>query len=289
MTIDNVVPERTLVGESPVWSEPEGLLYWVDIEGRKVHRYDPASGVNETVAVDDRPGCVALTEEPGRLVVGSEVDVGFFSWDSGDFQSLVQVEPAGTGNRLNDGRATPEGRLIVGSMFENTRADRFSGQVHVVGPDASHQVIRREVGVANGQAFSPDGRLYYFADSPHRTVLVSDWDADAGRPVNERTFFEFGDLPGKPDGATVDAEGCYWVACVRGAALARITPDGRLDRLVELPFGAPTMPAFGGPDLSTLFVTSISATEPDADGQLEPGGLFALDVGVSGFPQPHFG
>lgn len=292
MTIACVAPVGAELGECPVWSAAEQKLYWVDIHGQRIHRHDPATGANEAVETPARPGSIALTDTPERLLVCMEVDAGYFDWATQSWEPFATLEEGGTGNRLNDGRTTPAGDMIVGSMFHRAQDRVFSGLLHRMRPDGSFDTIRRDIGVTNGQAFSPDGLTYYFADSLNNTVWVYDWDADAGLPTNERTFVEFGgDLPGSPDGACVDADGCYWVACVNGWAMARLTPGGAVDRIIELPFEKPTMPAFGGADLDTMYVTSISTggSKPASPGQRDPGGLFALDVGVRGIPEPLFG
>ena len=133
----------------------------------------------------------------------------------------------------------------------------------------------------------------YFADTPTRIVLVADYDADTGQRSNVREFFNYGNLPGKPDGACLDAEGCYWSAAVYGWALLRITPNGVLDRTLELPVPKPSMPAFGGTNLSTLYITTIgdagsTPSEPGRDG-FTPGDLLSVDVGIQGRPEPVFG
>jgi sugar lactone lactonase YvrE len=128
----------------------------------------------------------------------------------------------------------------------------------------------------------------YFADTSRRTVWAYDFDPDDGRPSNERVFVDFSTLPGRPDGACVDADGGYWIACVYGWAVARVTPDGRVDRLIEVPVEKPSMPAFGGRDMTTVFVTSIRRGVADEPRQLDAGGLFAFDAGVRGLPEHVF-
>ncbi len=268
---------RAKLGECPVWSVPEQCLYWVDIDGKAVHRYDPATGRDESRPTAGRPGSLALTAAAGRLLVAMEHQVGWFAWQEGDFRPWIDLEPPGTGNRLNDGRCDPAGRFWVGSMYEDTSAGKFTGMLHVVEPSGEARTVRREVGVSNGLAFSADGDVMYHADTPHRTVWAYDFDPATGERTDERVFLDFAGLAGKPDGACVDAEGAYWVACVRGGGLARARPDGTVERVIDLPFENPTMPAFGGPDLTTLFVTSIG------------GGLWALDPGVPGVVEPLFG
>jgi sugar lactone lactonase YvrE len=289
--IDCVVPAGALLGECPLWSDREQRLYWVDIDGRAIHRYDPASGIDEQRLVPGRPGSIALTADVGRLLVAIEHRLAFFDWSSGGSRDWIALESEGTQNRLNDGRCDPGGRFWVGSMFDPAAALRFTGMLHRVAPDGTAKTVRSDVGVANGLAFAPDGRTMYFADTHRETVWAYDYDVDTGEAVNERVFLDFGPLPGRPDGACVDQDGCYWIACVYGWAVIRVTPDGRIDRRIRLPVEKPTMPAFGGPGMSTLFVTSIGAggSRQSAPGQPDAGGVFAIETGNRGLVEPIFG
>jgi sugar lactone lactonase YvrE len=174
-------------------------------------------------------------------------------------------------------------------MFVPTSAMRFEAYLHRVEPDGSFSTVRDKVGCANGSAFSPDGTVMYWADTLHSLVWAYDYDVDTGEQHGERVFLDFDPLPGKPDGACVDADGCYWIACVGGGAVARITPRGDVDRIVAIPVIRPTMPAFGGPNLDTLYVTSIGVRDPDQDGPGDHGGIFAFQPGVQGLPEPVFG
>jgi sugar lactone lactonase YvrE len=151
-------------------------------------------------------------------------------------------------------------------------------------------VIQSGVGVSNGLAFSPDGAVMYWADTTRDLVWAYDYDAASGMRRNERVFLDFSSLPGRPDGACVDETGCYWVACVYGWSLLRATPAGAVDRIIELPVEKPSMPAFGGSDLDTLYLTSISTggSVPLAPGQPWAGGLLALVPGVKGLAEPLF-
>ncbi len=164
-----------------------------------------------------------------------EHEVGWFDWDDGSFTPWVQLEAPGTGNRLNDGRTDPAGRYWVGSMFEDPGASRFTGMLHRVDPDGAVTTDRENVGVPNSLAFAPDGRTMYWADTLRGAVLAHDYDPATGEPGPPRVFADFTVLDGWPDGACVDADGCLWVACVWGSAIARFTPDGEIDRLVPLP------------------------------------------------------
>lgn len=284
------VPAKARLGECPLWSQSEGVLYWVDIDGKAVHRFDPRSLRNETRTIGARPGSIGLTAQPGRLLLGSEDSLGVLDWASGRTIPWIELDSVGPGVRLNDGRCDPAGRYWTGSMYDPASANRFDGCLYRIEPDGSSEAVRRQVGVANGIAFSPDGSTMYFADTLRDTVWSFDYDVATGSATNEQVFLDFSNLPGRPDGACVDESGCYWVACVFGWAVARVTPAGDVDRVIELPVEKPTMPAFGGDGLRTLFVTSIGDGGPIeiAETQQEPGGLFALEPGVAGLPEPVF-
>jgi sugar lactone lactonase YvrE len=286
-----VVAARALLGECPLWSDLDERLYWVDIEGEAIHRFDPVAGVDEQRQVPGRPGSIALTAQPGRLLLALGTRLAFFDWESGSCSPWVLLEPEGTSNRLNDGRCDPAGRFWVGSMFDPAAAGRFTGLLHRVEPDGRAETVRSGIGVTNGLAFSPDGSTMYFADTLRGAVWAYDYDLTTGAAINERIFLDFDGLPGRPDGACVDVDGCYWIACVYGWAVMRVTPDGRIDRRIDMPVERPTMPAFGGPGLATLFVTSIGegGRRPSAPGQRDAGGLFAIETGARGLIEPRFG
>jgi sugar lactone lactonase YvrE len=290
--IECVVPGPARLGECPLWSTAEQALYWVDIEGRAIHRYEPATGSDDQRPLAGRPGSIALTADRGRLLVAMENELAFVDWDTGSSTHWIDLEPAGTGNRLNDGRCDPAGRFWVGSMFDPTSAGKTTGMLHRVGPNGDSTVMRSAIGVANGLAFSPDETTMYFADTHCETVWAYDFDPASGEPANERVFLDFSrpDLPGRPDGACVDADGGYWIACVYGWAVLRATPDGTIDRRIDVPVEKPTMPAFGGSSMTTLFVTSIGegGSRPLAPGQPHAGGLFAIETEIRGVPETTF-
>jgi sugar lactone lactonase YvrE len=272
----------------------EGRLYWVDIDGRAVHRYDPETGLDEQRPAPGRPASLALTGTPGRLLVAVERRLAFLDWRSGAWTDWIGLEPDDLGNRLNDGRCDQAGRFWVGSMSDPALAGGATrpatGLLHRVEADGTAVTVRSAVGVANGIAFAPDGRTMYFADTHRDTVWAYDYDAATGEATNERVFLDFGPLPGRPDGACVDEDDCYWIACVYGSMVIRVTPAGAIDRRIGVPVAKPTMPAFGGLDLSTLFITSIGGGGSHSidPAQSEAGGLFAIDVGVRGLPEPMF-
>ncbi len=296
-SIDVILPVRARLGECPVWDAEQRRLWWIDIDERIVHRTDPATGEDDTTELVGRPGSIALTSDPGRLVAGMEHLVVEVDWPSGVVTPIVRLEDVDRPTRLNDGRCDPHGRYWMGSMQDPAEAGTFAGGLYAVDPLESGPSVHVElddgVGITNGMAFSPDGRTMYWADTMKSTVWAYDYDLATGRRSGERVFASFDgtSAPGLPDGACVDADGCYWVACVTGYAVARFTPSGDLDRVIEVPMRMPTMPAFGGDDLGTLFVTSIGGDggEASADPR-DPmaGALLAIDAGVRGIAEPRW-
>lgn len=291
MEIEVVGTEPDRLGECPLWDGRTTTLYWIDIDGKAIHSLDAANRLSSH-SLAGRPGSIALTDDEQMLLMSMEHEVGMLDWRSGRFTAWVALEDAGTGNRMNDGRCDPEGRFWVGSMYERASERLFTGMLHRLEADRTSTIHERGIGVSNGLAFSPDGATMYFADTLVRTVWAYDYDSDTGARTNQRVFSDFSGLPGRPDGACVDAEGCYWIACVYGWAVARLTPRGTVDRIIELPVEKPTMPAFGGPGLGTLFVTSISAEGSISGGpdpaQRNAGKLLAIDVGATGRQEPQF-
>ena len=290
-----VLPARAQLGECPTWSPAEARLYLVDIDGQAVHRFDPATGLDEQRSAPGRPASLALTDTPERLLVAIEGRLAFLGWPSGTWTDWVVLEAADLRNRLNDGRCDPAGRFWVGSMSDPAIASGdgprpATGLLHRVEADGAAVTVRSGIGVTNGLAFAPDGRTMYFADTHRDTVWAYDYDVSTGEATNERVFLDFESIPGRPDGACVDEDGCYWIACVYGWAVVRVTPGGVIDRRIAVPAEKPTMPAFGGPDLSTLFITSIGGGGSHASDPAQPeaGGLFAIDAGVRGLPEPPF-
>ena len=295
MAIDILTAPGTTasLGECPLWSTAESVLYWVDVDGATVHRFDPGTSATHTRDLPGRPGSLVLTGEFGVLIVAMEHQLVRLDWATGTSTPWISLEAPDIGNRLNDGRCDPAGRFVVGSMFADTTAGRRTGILHQVEDSGVTTQLKTGIGVTNGLAFDPTRKRMYLADTPTDTVVVFDYDPDTGCATNERLFFDYSEVPGKPDGACIDADGCYWSASVYGWAVIRVTPDGVLDRRIELPVQKPSMPCFGGNDLDTLYVTTISSggTAPSAPGRdgFVPGTLLAIDVGVTGTAEPTFG
>ena len=272
------------LGECPVWRAEEQALYWEDIEGKAIHRYDPSSGDTTSRYLDGRPGSFVFTQTPGRLLVAIESELRWLDWNTGRSDLFTALEDPPRGNRMNDGRCDPSGRFVVGSMHPDPDERQFTGSLYSVDSSGAVTTLETDVGIPNGLVFDADRRRMYWADTFHATIWVWDYDADTGERRNKRVFFNYrnrAEAKGLPDGACLDAEGCYWSASVHGYAATRITPNGDVDRVVALPVEMPTMTAFGGPDLSTLYVTSLQGQVVDKDG-VSAGSLLAIDVGVQG-------
>ena len=288
--VELLVDSGTLLGECPVWDVKENVLYWIDIDGHKINCYDPSSCNNETRKLPFKAGSLAIRKQGGLLLAMSN---GFYNYD---FKNEIlesrecDPEPDRKDNRLNDGRCDPGGRFWVGSMNDLKGIQgQYDGNLYCYHPDGECVSQNLPVGVANGLAFSPDERYMFFADTMRETVWRFDYDKDQGKIRNQQVFLNLKNLSGKPDGACVDADGCYWLAHIYGWKVARYTPEGKLDREIQLPFPKPSMCAFGGSKLDTLFITSISTKHDKSNGEKKyAGGLFAVNPGVSGIPEPNF-
>lgn len=286
------VSNSTLLGECPAWDERQQVLYWVDIEGKLIHRYDPSDATNQSRQTSGRPGSFVFTTDPAVLLVAMENELRWFHWESGRSEVFIALEPPGNGNRLNDGKTDRVGRFVVGSMHENPNDGRATGTLYSVEADGSFNVVRDHIGVTNGLGFDAVRRRAFFADTHTGKIERYDYDHDTGQFTNEQLFFDYGDIPGLPDGACVDSEGCYWSASVYGWAVIRISPDGEVIDRISVPVEKPSMPAFGGVDYRTLYITTIGmgGSRPSADGldDAVPGSLFAVDLEVAGLPEATF-
>lgn len=280
--IETVVGGGALLGEGPLWDARSGVLRWVDILRRRIHRFDPLTGEDTSVPVDGPPTALAPAEGGGLLAaVGGEVR--WLDGEPGTGGSRRLAELTG-GDRANDGACDPQGRFLIGTLTER-QTPGACALYRLDGPGRVSEVVSG-VTLANGLDWSPDGSLLYFVDTPTRTVDVLDYDGGTGAAAGRRTFADLRDLPGRPDGLTVDAEGGVWVALVRGGQVRRYSPSGALDTVVELPAKRVTSCAFGGDGLDELYVTSgrFGMTAEEIAEEPSAGALFRLRPGVRGRP-----
>ena len=282
-----VANPQALVGEGPVWDDRRQALWWIDVKDPRLFRYDPASGENLELNMPERIGCIAL--RAGGGLIGAFVTG--FKWidpETGAVTPIVDPEPDRPGNRFNDGKCDRRGRLFAGTM-DNAEIE-CTGTLYRLDPDLSVQVMCTGVHLSNGLGWSPDDRVLYYTDSLRRTIWAYDYDLEIGAMANRRTFARVPEEAGVPDGLCVDADGYVWSAHWGGWRLTRYAPDGRVERVVKMPVPQPSCPAFGGPDLDVLYVSSAAIEMTPADFAKAPdgGGLFALDLGVRGLPGNRF-
>ena len=293
MHAELIVDARNAVGESPVWVAGENALYWVDIPNGGLQRWSAETGHVHAWKTPQMLACIARQGD-GSWVAGMED--GFYQLRAhcdGSLESelLANVEHARADMRLNDGRCDRQGRFWAGSMVLNMGANAANGSLYrySAGQTGPIEATLDGLIVPNGLGFSPDGRTLYLSDSHPlvQQIWAFDYDIDSGTPSNRRLFVDMNQYEGRPDGAAVDAEGCYWICANDAGLIHRFTPDGRLDRSLAVPVKKPSMCAFGGSRLDTLFVTSIRPGD-DQDPQSLAGGVFALRPGVQGLPETQF-
>lgn len=276
---------RHAVGESPLWDHDAGCLWWVDALGREVRRRDMGSGDLSTFTMPLSPSALALAED-GALVVAAGAEWYRLDERTGEVSRMASLDDARPDIRMNDGVVDGAGRFWVGTM--STSADRPPvGRLYCLDGDrvtASVDGLRTQ----NGAAVSPDGKTFYLSDSHPSiaTIWAFDFDEDAGALSNRRVFHRC--ETGRPDGAAVDAEGCYWFAAIDAGQIVRLDPQGQIVRRIDLPVSRPTKPAFGGVDMSTLYITTMSFGLDEGTLAAEPlsGAVLSLDAGVRGWPQP---
>lgn len=263
------------LGESPVWSAAENAVWWVDIPCKRVHRTDLADHSTRSWTTPEQVGFVALTAN--GIVAGMESGLFAFDPASGVFDLIYRLADAGV--RFNDATTDPAGRLWAGTMdIENRRA---AGRLLRIDPDLSVTTVISGMRIPNGLAVDAARGRLYVSDShaEYQTVWAADIDIASGGIGERRVFARFDNLPGRPDGAAIDAQGNYWIAGVGGGEIYVFTPDGELAQTFATPMDSPTKPAFGD---NLLFLTSKS-------GNGGGGRLMAAQYPVVGADVPPFG
>ncbi|MFI0349462.1 SMP-30/gluconolactonase/LRE family protein [Actinomadura sp. 9N407] len=282
MTLEYEIAVATgaALGEGPTWDAAAGRLLWVDILGCEVHAYDPATGTDGVVLKTAQHVGAVKPRAAGGLVVNLRDGIGLYEPD-GSFRWLVELPE--DGRRGNDAAVGPDGALWAGTMAYDERPG--GGVLRRVRPDGQVTTVLDDVTISNGIAWSPDGLLMYYIDTPTGRVDVFDFDPGTATLHGRRPFAAV-PPPGSPDGLTVDAEGHVWVAVWAGGRVLRFAPSGTVDRVVELPASQTTACAFGGPDLRDLYVTTATV---GADDRAHAGSLFVVPNAGQGIPAPAFG
>jgi L-arabinonolactonase len=277
------------LGETPIWSTAEQALWWVNCEHPpELHRWSPASGEHSIWPMPKRIGGF-VPKAGGGLLVALADGLYDFTPERGELSFRVP-SPFPEHVNLHECHCDRQGRFWIGGYDKRYPADRDAADAGYCRLDGDRlTVVVRGVHVANGLAFSPDGRTMYAVTAPTKQVEAFDLDPITGDLSNRRPFMLLAPDEGFADGATVDSEGGYWLANVGAGALRRYRPDGSLDRIVELPFTNPTKPAFGGPDLTTLYVTSTQMAMPAIAVPSAPNGpVYALEPGEIGVSEVAF-
>ena len=279
-----VLAAQATLGEGACWDAETQRLLWLDILGCEVHIFDPQSGKDEVFKTPYHVTLVHPTSR-GDLILGTRHGIARMNRHNGDFEAIVDPEKDLPGNRFNDGKPDPMGRLFAGTI----PYDGSLGKANLwrFETDFSYTKLLSHVGNSNGLGWSPDETVLYYIDTKTSRVDAFDYDAESGAIENRRPVIEVPSEHGHPDGMTVDAEGCVWTALWGGSGVARWDPsNGELIEKVIAPCPRVTCPSFGGPELDTLYFTTAKqgreGTEPSSEP--ESGNLFAAQVGVKGLP-----
>ena len=277
---------RDQLGEGPFWDDRTNELLRVDISRGRVHGWSPSSGSEWTRQVDGEVSAVVprADEEGWLLAIGRRIVL-----DDGDHQQLLATVEEAPGNRFNDCKCDPQGRLWAGTMSKQRSPGAAS--LYRLTPGAELERIVSGTTISNGLAWSPVGDRMYFIDSTTQRIDLFDFDGGTGTIAARRTFAEIDPSDGLPDGMTVDVEGGVWVCLFGGGAVRRYSPEGTLEAVISTPVTNPTSPVFGGHELRTLYLTSARhrlstdglAAEPQA------GALLSVEPGVAGLPGNRFG
>lgn len=286
MNVEVALKIKANLGECPRWDVNTQCLYWLDINAGQLHRFNPESNTDEYLQFDEEIGCFSFREQGGYLLA---MRSGFYSLDGWNTQRTFISDPEShlEKNRFNDGRADARGRMFAGSVYPPK--DYGGASIYSLTPEGKVAKWVDNLLTANGIAFSPDNRTFYYADTPSHAIQQCDYDVETGQPSNCRVLHQFPHGNGRPDGASVDSEGYYWTALYEGGRVVRLSPAGEIVQEIEVPVRCPTMVAFGGAELKTLYITSVGNRPADELAQFPHSGcIFSVEVEVAGLPEHRF-
>ncbi|MQR00376.1 SMP-30/gluconolactonase/LRE family protein [Glaciimonas soli] len=283
----------TQLGECPRWDEVEKKLYWVDILAPAIHVFSPDTGQQQTLQVAEHIGCFSLVNDgdDAKFIAGMRSGIWLLGADGKQLRKLADNPEDQAHSRFNDGRCDSQGRFWAGTLDE----PKAGGKAHLYRFDASGlKSMDGGLLTSNGAAFSPDQRWMYHSDTPKFTIYRHAYDEATGTLGEREDWVRFTPTEsdrGRPDGAAVDSQGYYWSALYEGGRVVRISPEGKIVETYPLPARCPTMCAFGGDDLRTLYVTTARAGRPETELQQYPqsGSVFAMQVAIPGLPERRFG
>ena len=288
MQIETIPVDLDLLGESPIWDDRAAALYWSDQLGKRVRRFAPATGAYHEWPVPKLLGSIALTEDDNELLVVLADGIYKLELTSGQCDRLKEVAQPRPGVRLNEGRCDHAGRLITGSAV--TDGGDAVGTLYRFSGDGTLEILREGMVIPNAVCFNLTGDKFYYTCSRAGIITVRDYDRAGNKVGEERSFVDVRPYGRAPDGATVDAEDCIWVALIMSGLILRFRPDGTLDRQIQSPAPHPSSVAFGGPLLDTLYVTTVRETgmliksDHPASGSI----LAIKGLGMYGVPEKRF-
>lgn len=287
MTQVNVaLAAQAKLGECPRWNQDTQKLYWIDINSFQLHRFCPTTGSDEFLQFEEEIGCFAFREKGGYVLA---MRSGYFTlngWNT-ELTAITDPEADLDKTRFNDGRCDALGRFFAGSYYPPKDFD--GANLWCLETDGNAKLIADDLLTTNGIAFSPDNSVFYYSDTPKHVIYRCDYDIDTATVSNRSVFVEFPRGNGRPDGASVDVEGCYWSALYEGGRVVRINPFGEIVQEISVPARCPTMVAFGGKDMKTLFITSAGERPESELGDFpNPGDIFSVQVDVAGLPENNF-
>ncbi|WP_321904001.1 SMP-30/gluconolactonase/LRE family protein [Paraburkholderia tropica] len=283
-----LVHAKNALGEGATWCSRSGRLYWNDIEGASLARYDAADGSHRVWPMPERLACFALCEDADTLLIGLASRLAFFDLRTGEITPIVDVEPD-LPTRLNDGRCDRQGRFVFGTKYERKPFEKIGGFYRLNHDLTLEKLPLPVAAISNSIGFSPDGGTMYYADSFTREIRACDYGAD-GTIANDRLFVQVPSHEGEPDGSTVDSEGGLWNAQWAGECVVRYGPDGVETERIRVPTVQPTCVTLGGEDYSTLYVTSARDGLDSDTLEREPhaGGVFVAQTRRTGLAEPRF-
>ncbi|MEC5385856.1 SMP-30/gluconolactonase/LRE family protein [Uliginosibacterium sp. H3] len=284
------LPFSSSCGESPYWSPVDAAFFWVDIPAGRIHRWSPADNGSASWQLPEQIGCIVRQRSGGVLAA---CETGIYSAALQSAQATVvkhaSIEHPAAGMRFNDGRCDRHGRLWVTTFMTSSDKRAVGGLFRYTTAGLSEALLDGFM-TPNGMAFSPDNRTLYIADSHAsvRKVWAVDFDIDDGVLGTKRVFVDLAGYAARPDGAAIDTDGCYWVAGMDDGCIMRFTPQGALDQVIRLPVRHPTMCSFGGPDMKSMFITSLKRSNIAAELDPLAGNVLCITPGAQGIIEEPF-
>ncbi|TYL47935.1 SMP-30/gluconolactonase/LRE family protein [Marinomonas sp. IMCC 4694] len=280
------IDAQAKLAECPRWDDRTQTLYFVDIDSFILYAFDAQSKALQKREFDEEIGCFSL-DENGGFIAAFRTGVYTFDHFHGDLVPYWLATYDQKTTRFNDGRCDAKGRFLAGTMY--SPKDAFNGALHQFS-NGKESLIDQSAWTSNGLAFSPDNTIMYYSDTPNHVVYQFDYDISTGNASNKRIFIEFPRGNGRPDGAAVDTQGNYWTALYQGQRVVKISPNGVILEEFPVPATYPTMVAFGGPTMSTLFVSTCRAAQTEDELKTFPhaGGIFSIETDVKGQVEPRF-